>query len=142
MYLLYRKEFNYNLSLIKNYRKLGLLPRIYRIQSNTIFGLFFTTRSSAVFHPQVHLRYLKLLFPRRGEQCPVVEFSNMGYSPPKCSCNGNQTNIQVNHAYSYLNVYMPRPMPRVLTDSLTHAISHVWKTVLKTKICVCLWTTL
>ena len=34
---------------------------------------------------------IKLLFPRRGEQCPVVEFSYMGYSPPKCSCIGNQT---------------------------------------------------
>ena len=45
----------------------------------------------------------------------------MGYSPPKCSCNGNQTNIQVNQAYPYLIVYMPNPMPRVLTDSLTHA---------------------
>ena len=69
----------------------------------------------------MHLQYLKLLFPRRGEQCPVVEFSYMGYSSPKFSCNCNQTNIQVNHAYPYLNVYMPNPMPRVLTDSLTHA---------------------
>ena len=31
------------------------------------------------------------MFPRHGEQCPVVELSYMGYSPPKCTCNGNQT---------------------------------------------------
>ena len=48
----------------------------------------------------------------------------MGYSPPKCSCNDNLTNIQVNRAYPYLNVYMPRPMPRVLTYSLTHTNCH------------------
>ena len=29
--------------------------------------------------------------PRRGDQCPVVIISYMGYSPPKCTCNGNQT---------------------------------------------------
>ena len=27
------------------------------------------------------------MFPRQGEQCPVVELSYMGYSPPKCTCN-------------------------------------------------------
>ena len=29
------------------------------------------------------------MFPRQGEQCPVVELSYMGYSPPKCTCNGS-----------------------------------------------------
>ena len=52
----------------------------------------------------------------------------MGYSPPKCSCNGNHTNIQVNHAYPYLNVYMlvpclessptPSHMPFVMYEKL------------------------
>ena len=31
------------------------------------------------------------MFSRQGEQCPVVIISYMGYSPPKCTCNGNQT---------------------------------------------------
>ena len=31
------------------------------------------------------------MFPRRGEQCSVVIISYMGYSPPKCTCNGYQT---------------------------------------------------
>ena len=42
-------------------------------------------------HLHEYLRYLKMFFPRRGEQCPVVEFPYMGYSPPKCSCNGKYT---------------------------------------------------
>ena len=29
------------------------------------------------------------MFPRQGEQCPVVELYYMGYSPPKCTCNGS-----------------------------------------------------
>ena len=29
------------------------------------------------------------MFPRQGEQCPVVELSYIGYSPPKCTCNGS-----------------------------------------------------
>ena len=35
----------------------------------------------------VPVPYLKGGIPRRGEQRPVVEFSYMGYSPPKCSYN-------------------------------------------------------
>ena len=31
------------------------------------------------------------MIPRQGEQCPVVIISYMGYSPPKCTCHGNQT---------------------------------------------------
>ena len=30
---------------------------------------------------------------RQGEQCPVVIIFYMGYSPPKCTCNGNQTHL-------------------------------------------------
>ena len=32
-----------------------------------------------------------MMFPRQGEQCPVVIISYMSYFPPKCACNGNQT---------------------------------------------------
>ena len=32
------------------------------------------------------------MFLRQGEQCPVVIISYMDYSPPNCTCNGNQTN--------------------------------------------------
>ena len=31
------------------------------------------------------------MFPRQGEQCLIVIISYMGYSPSKCTCNGNQT---------------------------------------------------
>ena len=66
----------------------------------------------------------------------------MGYPPSKCSCNDNHTNIQVNHAYPYLNVYMPRPMSRVLTDSLTHTIAMYEKLFSKQMYLFYLWTTL
>ena len=29
----------------------------------------------------------EIMFPRQGEQCPIVELSYFGYSPPKCTCN-------------------------------------------------------
>ena len=35
------------------------------------------------------------VFPRRGEQCPVEEFSYKGYSLSKCTCNDKHTHIQV-----------------------------------------------
>ena len=35
------------------------------------------------------------VFPQQGEQCSVEEFSYKGYSPPKCTCNGKHTHIQV-----------------------------------------------
>ena len=39
----------------------------------------------------------EIIFPRQGEQCPVVEFSYMCYSPPKCKCNGStQTHSRKN----------------------------------------------
>ena len=31
------------------------------------------------------------MISRQGEQCPVVIISYMGYSPPKCTCHGNQS---------------------------------------------------
>ena len=104
---------------------MGFYPGFTKYKMRLDLAISFTTEVLDELHRPLYLRHLKLLFPRRGEQCPVVEFSCMGYSPPKCSCNGNHTNIQVNHSYPYLNVYMPRLMPRVLIDSLTHAIFHV-----------------
>ena len=35
------------------------------------------------------------IFLRQGEQCLIDEFSYKGYSPPKCTCNGKHTHIQV-----------------------------------------------
>ena len=35
--------------------------------------------------------YKLVLFGAGHYKCPVVELSYMGYSPPKCTCNGNQT---------------------------------------------------
>ena len=32
----------------------------------------------------------KNIFPRRGEQCPVVKFPYLGYSPPKCNAMAHQ----------------------------------------------------
>ena len=49
------------------------------------------------------------MIPRQGEQCPVVIISYMGYSPPKCACNGNQI-----HSSKYM----------ILFECL-HAQSHV-----------------
>ena len=49
------------------------------------------------------------MFPQQGEQCPVVIISYMGYSPPKCTRNGNQT-----HSSKYM----------ILLECL-HAQSHV-----------------
>ena len=49
------------------------------------------------------------MIPRQGEQCPVVIISYMGYSPPKCTCNDNQT-----HPRKYM----------ILLECL-HAQSHV-----------------
>ena len=104
-------------------------------------ALSFTTEVLDELRRSLYLRHLKLLFPRRGKQCPVVEFSYMGYSSPKCLCNGNHTNIQVNCAYPYLNVYMPHPMPQVLVDFLTHAISMYEKLFSKQRYFFYFWKT-
>ena len=40
------------------------------------------------------------MFPRQGEQCLVVELSYMGYSPPKCTCNGSTQT----HSSKYMNL--------------------------------------
>ena len=64
----------------------------------------------------VPVRYLKRGIPRRGEQRPVVEFSYMGYSPPKCTCNGTP-NIQAKQICSYSNVYM-------IWIRMRHTLSH------------------
>ena len=49
------------------------------------------------------------MIPRQGEQGPVVIISYVGYSPPKCTCHGNQS-----HSSKYM----------ILLECL-HAQSHV-----------------
>ena len=49
------------------------------------------------------------MIPRKGEQCPVVIISYMGYSPPKYTCHGSQS-----HSSKYM----------ILFECL-HAQSHV-----------------
>ena len=69
------------------------------------------------------------VFPRRGEQCPVDEFSYKGYSPPKCICNDTHTSNYIPHKNVILcEIYhvmhemrLPMPIIRILTDSFTHA---------------------
>ena len=62
------------------------------------------------------------MIPRQGEQCPVVIISYMGYSPPKCTYNGNQT-----HSNKYMILHkclhdmdenVTHPLP-LLEPSLT-----------------------
>ena len=53
------------------------------------------------------------MFPRQGEQCPVVELSYMGYSPPKCTCNGS-TQIH-SSKYMILLEYL-----RDMDENVTH----------------------
>ena len=43
------------------------------------------------------------IFPRQGEQCSVVEFSYLGYSLSKCSCNGTP-NIQFTFHTIHVNI--------------------------------------
>ena len=105
MYILYKKELIYNLFLITNFPNWVFYSDFYKTQNKADSGHFFVSKALDASHPRVYLQYLKWLFPRRGEQCPVVEFSYMGYSPPKCSCNCTP-NIQVKHVCPYLNVYI------------------------------------
>ena len=121
---------------------MGFYPGFTKYKTRLDLALFFTTEVLDEIRRPLYLQHLKLLFPRRGEQCPVVESSYLGYSQPNCSCNGNHTNIQVNHVYPYLNVYMPRPMPRVLTDSLAHAFVMYEKLFSNQRYLFYLWTTL
>ena len=51
----------------------------------------------------------EIMIPRQGEQCLVLIISYMGSSPPKCTCNGNQS-----HSRKYM----------ILLECL-HAQSHV-----------------
>ena len=53
--------------------------------------------------------------PRRGEQCPVVIISYMGYSPPKCSCNGTSQ-----HPHSY-NSQCIDGMIYIMHENVFHA---------------------
>ena len=41
--------------------------------------------------PSRSLPVPEIIFPRQGEQCPVVELPYLGYSPPKCTYHGKQS---------------------------------------------------
>ena len=108
----------------KIYDKLFNQQSIYSpfIQQKGIHELYPALIRYAGQPPALDL-YLKGGVPRRGEQSPVVIISYKGYSPPKCTCNGNQTHsskfmilLECLHALSML---------RVLTDSLTHPTRYV-----------------
>ena len=84
----------------------------------------------------LYLRHLKFLFPRWGEQCPVVEFSYKGYSLPKCSCNDKHTHIPVKLCTFLLECLHAIPHASS-PHRLPHTcIYHVWEIVFKTKIFV------
>ena len=84
MYILYKKGICLQLYLITIYTKTGL--SFQNLQNTEIrpawpflhlYGLKCVPSSSAPPVPEINI------FPRQGEQCPVVEFSYMDYSPPK-----------------------------------------------------------
>ena len=96
MYILYKNGVYLQLYLITIYTKRGLLPRILQNTREGRFGHFFATKAPNASHPQVRLRYLKNIFPRQGEQCPVVEFPYLDYSPPKCNAMAQKHSTHAN----------------------------------------------
>ena len=91
MYILYKKNlftivFNYNL-----YKTGFLAPNFTENIRYGQLSHFFASKAPNASHSQVRLRYLKNIFPRQGEQCPVVEFPYLGYSSPKCNAMAHQT---------------------------------------------------
>ena len=53
------------------------------------------------------------MFPRQGEQCSVVELSYMGYSSPKCTCNGSTQT----HSSKYM---IPLEYLHDMNENVTH----------------------
>ena len=102
--IFYTKRIYLQLVLITIYPKLGLLPKI--LQNTEIrsvwpflrlYGLKCVPSSGAPSVPEINI------FPRQGEQRPVIEFSYMGYSPPKCSFKGTP-NIQFTFHTIHVNI--------------------------------------
>ena len=59
---------------------------LYKINTKATIRLSSKNRPlMSVVFPEVPVP--EIMIPRQGEQCPVVELSYMGYSPPKCTCN-------------------------------------------------------
>ena len=56
---------------------------------------FFSKAASNERRLPEHSLYLKKGIPRRGEQCPIVIFSYIGYSPPKIHMQWYNTNIHI-----------------------------------------------
>ena len=113
MYILYKNELIYNCIYKKKKKNWIVFPEFTKYRNKASLAISSPLRSqmrpiisaSKERRLPVPVPYLKRGIPRRGEQRPVVEFSYMGYSPPKCSCNGTP-NIQAKHICSYSNVYM------------------------------------
>ena len=57
-----------------------------------------------------------MVIPRQGEQSLVEIISYMGYSPPKCTCNGNQT-----HSRKYVILL---ECLHVMDENVTHPIPY------------------
>ena len=104
MYILYEKGVCLQLYLITIYTKTG--SSFQNLQNTEIrptwpflrlYGLKCVPSPGAPPVPEINI------FPRQGEQCPVVEFSYSSYSPPKCSCNGTP-NIQFTFHTIHVNI--------------------------------------
>ena len=61
----------------------------YKIINQSHNPAFFSKAASSERRLPRTLPILEIIFPRQGEQCPVVELSYMCYSLPKCICNGS-----------------------------------------------------
>ena len=95
MYILYKNDlittvFDYNL-----YKIGSLAQNFTKNTRESRFGQFFSSKAPDASHPQVRLRYLKGV-PRRGKQCPIVEFPYLGYFPPKCNAMAYQHSTHAN----------------------------------------------
>ena len=60
---------------------------------------------------------------RHGEQCLVVIISYMGYSPPKCTCHGNQTHsskymILLECLHAQFHVSSPHRLPHTCLSQM------------------------
>ena len=117
MYILYKKGVCLQLYLITIYTKTG--SSFQNLQNTEIrpawpflrlYGLKYVPSPGAPPVPEMNI------FPRRGEQCSVMEFSYLGYSSPKCSCN-DAPNIQFTFHIVHVNI-----LSMHILTKLTHVI--------------------
>ena len=85
---LFTSVFDYNLhktgSLAKNFTKTE------KIQYKANLAISSPLKPGCVPSPSTSSVPEKMVL-RRGEQCPVVKFPYLGYSPPKCNAMAHQT---------------------------------------------------